>query len=312
VCDGRLTLGLGVSHHWIIDEMLGLPYERPVPTMRAYLDVLDQALRGPGTVDVENEFFRVHQPLDVTDVAPTPVMIAALGPLMLRLAGERTDGTILAPLRLMSHARPRSMVIWMLDQLVALIDARLPLVLACASLASMAVAVAAAEKPASERAKEFKLANGLDVIVIPDHRAPVVTQMIWYKVGAADEPPGSSGIAHFLEHLMFKGTDTIPTGQFSKIVARNGGEDNAFTNHDVTAYFQRVAKDRLPTVMAMEADRMANLRLTEDDGIANRERHRLAHLIGERAVGIGHPRDTPRAIMQSLHRRIDEASLRGA
>jgi F420-dependent oxidoreductase-like protein len=95
VCEGRLTLGLGVSHHWIIDEMLGLPYERPVLTMRAYLDVLDQATRGPGTVDVENELFRVHNPLDVTDVAPTPVLIAALGPLMLGLAGERTDGTIL-------------------------------------------------------------------------------------------------------------------------------------------------------------------------------------------------------------------------
>ena len=115
------------------------------------------------------------------------------------------------------------------------------------------------------RVSEFKLANGLQVLVIPDHRAPVVTQMVWYKVGAADEPPGSSGIAHFLEHLMFKGTDTIPPGQFSKIVAKNGGEDNAFTNHDVTAYFQRVAKDRLPTVMAMEADRMANLRLSEED-----------------------------------------------
>jgi F420-dependent oxidoreductase-like protein len=95
VCNGRLALGLGVSHHWIIDEMLGLPYEKPVPTMRAYLDVLDVALHGPGPVDVENEFFRVHNPLQVTDVAPTPVLIAALGPLMLRLAGERTDGTIL-------------------------------------------------------------------------------------------------------------------------------------------------------------------------------------------------------------------------
>ncbi len=95
VCEGRLTLGLGVSHHWIIDEMLGLPYERPVPTMRAYLDVLDQALRGPGPVDVENEFFRIHNPLAVTDVAPTPVLLAALGPRMLQLAGERTDGTIL-------------------------------------------------------------------------------------------------------------------------------------------------------------------------------------------------------------------------
>jgi F420-dependent oxidoreductase-like protein len=95
VCEGRLTLGLGVSHHWVIDEMLGLPYERPAATMRAYLDVLDQALAGPGTVDVENEMFRVHNPLDITDITPTSVMLAALGPVMLRLAGERTDGTIL-------------------------------------------------------------------------------------------------------------------------------------------------------------------------------------------------------------------------
>ena len=95
VCDGRLRLGLGVSHHWVIDEMLGLPYERPVATMQAHLDVLDVALAGPGTVDVENELFRVHNPLDITDIAPTPVLVAALGPLMLKLAGERTDGTVL-------------------------------------------------------------------------------------------------------------------------------------------------------------------------------------------------------------------------
>jgi len=95
VCGGRLTLGLGVSHHWIIDEMLGLPYEHPVLTMRSYLDVLDQALAGAGQVDVENDLFRIHNPLDVTDVAPTPVMLAALGPAMLQLAGGRTDGTIL-------------------------------------------------------------------------------------------------------------------------------------------------------------------------------------------------------------------------
>jgi 5,10-methylenetetrahydromethanopterin reductase len=95
VCEGRLALGLGVSHHWIIDEMLGLPYERPAATMRAYLDVLDQAFQGPGQVDVKNELFRVHNPLDITDITPNPVLIAALGPVMLRLAGERTDGTIL-------------------------------------------------------------------------------------------------------------------------------------------------------------------------------------------------------------------------
>ena len=95
ICEGRLALGLGVSHHWVIDEMLGLPYERLAPTMRANLDVLDQALAGPGMVDVENDFFHVHNPISVTDITPTPVLIAALGPLMLKLAGERTDGTIL-------------------------------------------------------------------------------------------------------------------------------------------------------------------------------------------------------------------------
>ena len=144
-------------------------------------------------------------------------------------------------------------------------------VLASFCLASLAVAVAPERVNGSQRVSEFKLNNGLQVLVIPDHRAPVVTQMVWYKVGAADEPPGSSGIAHFLEHLMFKGTDLIPTGQFSKTIAKNGGEDNAFTNHDVTAYFQRVAKDRLPKVMEMEADRMANLRLSEQDVATERD-----------------------------------------
>ena len=157
------------------------------------------------------------------------------------------------------------MTLWMVDQLLAALNPDAGVVLASLSLATLAVAVAANGAQAAQRVSEFTLKNGLQVLVIPDHRAPVVTQMIWYKVGAADEPPGSSGIAHFLEHLMFKGTDKIPTGQFSKIVAKNGGEDNAFTNHDVTAYFQRVASDRLPLVMQMEADRMENLRLTEED-----------------------------------------------
>jgi F420-dependent oxidoreductase-like protein len=95
VCQGRLSLGLGVSHHWIIEDMLGLPYEKPLATMRSYLDVLDQAFAGPGQVDVDDERFHIHNPIDITDAAATPVLIAALGPLMLKLAGERTDGTIL-------------------------------------------------------------------------------------------------------------------------------------------------------------------------------------------------------------------------
>lgn len=120
---------------------------------------------------------------------------------------------------------------------------------------------AAAEEPVTT----FTLDNGLNVVVIEDHRAPVVVQMIWYRVGAADEPPGHSGIAHFLEHLMFKGTEKVAPNAFSGIVEAQGGDDNAFTSWDYTAYFQRIAADRLDLVMEMEADRMRNLRLTEED-----------------------------------------------
>lgn len=95
VCEGRLALGLGVSHHWVIEDMLGLPYDQPLTALRAQLDVLDQALVGPGPVVVKNDRYQIDCPLDVTDLAPTPVLVAALGPAMLRLAGERTDGTIL-------------------------------------------------------------------------------------------------------------------------------------------------------------------------------------------------------------------------
>ncbi|MFD0988346.1 M16 family metallopeptidase [Methyloligella solikamskensis] len=118
---------------------------------------------------------------------------------------------------------------------------------------------------------EFFLENGLQVVVIPDHRAPVATQMLWYKVGSADDPKGISGLAHFVEHLMFKGTEANPPGQFAKVVARNGGEFNAFTRNDVTAYFERVAKDRLPTVMALEADRMINLRFSAEEVKSERD-----------------------------------------
>ena len=95
VCEGRFTLGLGASHHWIIQDMLGLSYDRPAHQMRNYLEVLNAALRGPGSVDVENDGYRVHSPMDVTDRGPTPVLLAALGPVMLRVAGEQTSGTIL-------------------------------------------------------------------------------------------------------------------------------------------------------------------------------------------------------------------------
>ena len=130
---------------------------------------------------------------------------------------------------------------------------------------------AALAENAHSRVSEFMLSNGMQVVVVPDTRAPVVTHMVWYKVGAADEPHGSSGIAHFLEHLMFKSTENIAIGEFSKIVARLGGNDNAFTSNDATAYFQRVAKDRLPKMMEMEADRMVNLKLTEKEVLTERD-----------------------------------------
>jgi zinc protease len=111
----------------------------------------------------------------------------------------------------------------------------------------------------------FTLQNGLQVLVLEDHRAPVVEQMVWYKIGAADERRGVSGIAHFLEHLMFQGTDTMKPGELSQTVARNGGTDNAFTTEDYTAYFQRVAADRLELMMQMESDRMRHLKLSQED-----------------------------------------------
>lgn len=122
-----------------------------------------------------------------------------------------------------------------------------------------------------EQVSTFDLDNGMEVVVIEDHRAPVVVHMMWYRAGSADEKPGVSGVAHFLEHLLFKATDNMEAGEFSKTVAANGGSDNAFTSYDYTAYFQRVASDRLELMMQMEADRMVNLRLTEADILTERE-----------------------------------------
>ena len=111
----------------------------------------------------------------------------------------------------------------------------------------------------------FTLKNGMQVVIVENHRVPVVTHMVWYRVGSADEGPGETGIAHFLEHLMFKGTKKRKPGEFSQIVARNGGQENAFTSTDYTAYFQTIAADRLEMVMEMEADRMTNLVITDKE-----------------------------------------------
>jgi zinc protease len=111
----------------------------------------------------------------------------------------------------------------------------------------------------------YTLDNGLDVYVIPDHRTPVVVNFVWYKAGAGDEENGKTGLAHMLEHLMFKGTENIPPQEFSKIVARHGGRDNAFTSYDYTAYFQKVAKENLPKMMEIESDRMQGLTFTQKE-----------------------------------------------
>jgi zinc protease len=123
----------------------------------------------------------------------------------------------------------------------------------------------------SERPATFTLGNGLQVVVIPDHRTPVVTQMVWYKVGSADETPGKSGLAHFLEHLMFKGTAKHPVGEFSQTVLKIGGNENAFTSTDYTGYFQRVPRDQLARMMEFEADRMTGLILKDENVLPERD-----------------------------------------
>ena len=129
----------------------------------------------------------------------------------------------------------------------------------------------AAVAPAWAEVTAFRLANGMQVVAIPDDRAPVVTHMVWYRVGAADEPAGKSGIAHFLEHLMFKDSLAGPEADFSRVIAANGGQDNAFTGEDYTGFFQRIAADRLELVMGMEARRMAGLLLSEQEVKSERD-----------------------------------------
>ena len=137
--------------------------------------------------------------------------------------------------------------------------------LALAGLIAFPALPAAAQEAAKKQddVANFLLDNGMEVVVIPDHRAPIVTHMVWYKIGSADEPAGKSGIAHFFEHLMFKGTSNHKAGEFGARIAEIGGSENAFTSYDYTAYFQQVSPDALGTMMSYEADRMRNLILTD-------------------------------------------------
>ena len=123
--------------------------------------------------------------------------------------------------------------------------------------------------PVSEQSDEavqsFTLSNGMQVLVIENHRAPVVVSQVWYKIGASYEHDGITGVSHVLEHMMFKGTEKHPAGEFSEIIAANGGEENAFTGQDYTAYFQKIANDRLEMCLELEADRMRNLTFDEKE-----------------------------------------------
>ena len=152
----------------------------------------------------------------------------------------------------------------------------------------------------------FTLANGLELVVIPDHRTPIVTHMVWYRVGSADEQAGKSGIAHFLEHLMFKGTKKNPAGYFSQLIASVGGQENAFTSSDYTAYYQRVPREHLAKMMELEADRMTGLVLTDEvvlperdvvleeqnSRVANNPRARLGEQM-DAALYLNHPYGRP-------------------
>jgi zinc protease len=180
------------------------------------------------------------------------------------------------------------------------------LTIAAAAAALLMIGGGAQSASNGPQISDFILPNGLELVVIPDHRAPVVTHMIWYKVGAADETPGKSGLAHFLEHLMFKGTAKNPAGKFSQVVAHIGGQENAFTSQDYTGYFQRVPSDQLRTVMEFEADRMTGLQLTDDvvlpernvileeqnQRVGNNPRARLSEQI-DAALYLNHPYGKP-------------------
>lgn len=172
-------------------------------------------------------------------------------------------------------------------------------------IAAMTLPVQATQKKNSD-ISGFVLANGLQLVVIPDRRAPVVTHTLWYKAGAADDPIGKSGIAHYLEHLMFKGTTNAPAGEFSAKIAEIGGQENAFTTADYTGYYQKITPSALETMMRYEADRMENLVLTDETVLPERSvileerRQRIASnpgaILGETTRSLmfrHHPYGTP-------------------
>ena len=190
--------------------------------------------------------------------------------------------------------------------------------LAVAGVATLANPRGTGAEPAGPAVAYFALANGLEVVVIPDKRTPVVTHMIWYRVGSADEELGKSGLAHFLEHLMFKGTAKHPAGNFSRTLATLGGQENAFTSSDYTAYFQRVTRDHLEKVMAFEADRMTGLVLTdavilpERDVVLEERRMRIDNDPGARlaeamqaALFVNHPYGHPVIGWEQEMRRLN-------
>jgi F420-dependent oxidoreductase-like protein len=207
VCEGRFTLGLGVSHHWVVEGQLGLPYERPAHQLRNYLEVLNAALAGPGQVDVENDGYRVHSPLDVTDYAPTPILLAALAPVMLRIAGEQASGTIL----------------WMADER-AIGDHVVP-----------RITKAAAGKPAP------RIVAGVPVALCPKDEVDGARERANRVLGHAEYSPNYQRL---LEHGDAKDVgDILAAGDESAIVARLGAFRDAGTT-DLAVRILALGPDR--------------------------------------------------------------------